>query len=134
MSDLDVIKDYFARVAEDAVSTRSLYASDCVLHYGGQHALSGDYRGVESILGMFQRSAETFGRPLRLRAFDVAASDRHVIGLLNATFAPGEAEEESWLRVVVFSLVDGLIVEQWLLDYDQALVATVQAQGTGPRT
>jgi SnoaL-like domain len=126
MSDLAVIEEYFARVATDAASTRSLYADDCVLHYGGRHALSGDYRGVESILGMFRASAETFGRPLSLRAFDVAASDQHVIGLLTATFAPGEAEEQSWLRAVVFRLVDGLIVEQWLLDYDQALVESLQ--------
>jgi hypothetical protein len=126
ISDLAVIEEYFARVATDAASTRSLYADDCVLHYGGRHALSGDYRGVESILGMFRASAETFGRPLSLRAFDVAASDHHVIGLLTATFAAGEAEEQSWLRAVVFRLVDGLIVEQWLLDYDQTLVASLQ--------
>jgi SnoaL-like domain len=126
MSDLAVIEEYFSRVAEDSSLTRSFYAEECVLHYGGQHKLSGDYRGVESILEMFRSSAATFGRPLSLRPFDVAASDRHVMALLNATYAAGDPEERSWLRVVVFRLLDGLIVEQWLLDYDQVLLASLQ--------
>jgi len=124
---LAVIEEYFERVKKDAASSRSLYAEDCVLHYGGRHALSGDYRGLPSILEMFRRSAETYGRPLSLRPFDIAASDQHVIGLLKATFAPGTPEQCSWLRVVVFRLVDGLIAEQWLLDYDPALLADLQA-------
>lgn len=124
--DLAVIEEYFARVAEDAASTCSLYAEDCVLHYGGDHALSGEYCGVQSILGMFRRSAEMFGQPLSLRAFDIAASDRHVIALLDAKYARGSREEQSWLRIVVFRLVDHLIAEQWLVDYDQALVASLQ--------
>ncbi len=126
MSDLAVIEEYFSRVAEDAARTRSLYAEDCVLHYGGRHKLSGDYRGVESVLEMFRSSATAFGRPLSLRPVDLAASDRHVMALLNATYAAGEPEERTWLRVVVFRLLDGLIVEQWLLDYDQAEVASLQ--------
>lgn len=125
-SDLAVIKEYFVRVAEDAASTRSLYADECVLHYGGRHALSGDYSGIESILAMFRRSAEAFGRPLSLVPFDIAASERHVVGLLTATHSTGTAEEQSWLRAVVFRLVGGRIVEQWLLDYDQALLASLQ--------
>lgn len=125
-SDLHVIEEYFVRVAQDAASTRSLYAPDCVLHYGGSHALSGDYDGVESILRMFQRSAATFGLPLSLRPFDIAASAQHVIALLKATYATGELQERSWLRVVVFRLDSGLIAEQWLLDYDQGLVAGLQ--------
>jgi hypothetical protein len=125
-SDLAVIEEYFARVAEDPASTQSLYAGDCVLHYGGRHALSGDYEGINSILDMFRRAAEIFGRPLSLRPFDIAASDRHVVALLNATLASGTRPEESWLRVVVFRLVGGQIAEQWLLDYDPGLVATLQ--------
>jgi ketosteroid isomerase-like protein len=130
MSDLEVIQEYFARVAVAAASTRSLYAEDCVLHYGGRHALSGDYEGVERILGMFRASADAFGRPLSLRAFDIAASDQHVIALLNARFAPGEPGEQFWMRVVVFRLVEGMIVEQWLFDYDQALLGTLQRGAT----
>jgi hypothetical protein len=75
---------------------------------------------------MFRRSAATFKRPLSLRPVDVAASERHVIGLLRATVGEDEADEKSWLRAVVFRVVDGRIVEQWLLDYDQALVASMQ--------
>ncbi len=126
MSDLTVIQEYFARVAQDAASTASLYAEDCILHYGGRHRLSGDYQGVESILEMFRRSAEAFGRPLSLRPVDLAASEHHVIALLRATFAEGTPEQQSWLRVVVFRLVEGLIMEQWLLDYDQLLLASLQ--------
>jgi hypothetical protein len=125
-SDLSVIEDYFARVAEDPASTRSLYAEDCVLHYGGRHALSGDYKGINSILDMFRRAAETFGAPLSLRPFDLAASHRHVVALLDARLAAGARPEESWLRVVVFRLVAAKIAEQWLLDYDPELVATLQ--------
>jgi SnoaL-like domain len=124
--DLSVIDEYFARVRTDPASTRSLYADECVLHYGGRHALSGDYRGIESILQMFRRSAQTFRRPLALEPFDLAASDRHVFALLTATVAGDAPGAHSWLRVVVFRLVDGRIAEQWLLDYDQALLGSLQ--------
>jgi hypothetical protein len=125
MSDREVIQEYFDRVAQDPVSTRSLYAEQCVLHYGGRHALSGDYHGVESILGMFRQSAVTYPRPLSLLPVDLAASDRHVFALLEASVG-GAPASESWLRVVVFRLAGGLIAEQWLLDYDQALLAQLQ--------
>jgi hypothetical protein len=122
----ELIEDYFARVVYDPASSESLYADECVLHYGGNHTLSGDYRGLDNILRMFRGSAATFRRPLSLRLVDVAASDRHVIALVRATVGEGEPDEESWLRAVVFRLSDSLIVEQWLLDYDQALVARLQ--------
>jgi len=125
-SDLAVIEEYFARVAEEPASTRSLYAEDCVLHYGGTHRLSGEYEGIDSILEMFRRSPETFGLRLSLRPFDIAASERHVVALLDATLGSGTRADQSWLRVVVFRLVGGLIAEQWLLDYDQDLVARLQ--------
>jgi hypothetical protein len=124
--DIAVIEEYFARVVANAASTRSLYAEGCVLHYGGRHRLSGNYSGVDSILELFQRSADTFGRPLSLQPFDIAASEQYVIALLTVTFGAGTPEEQSWLRVVVFRLADHLIVEQWLFDYDQGLVASLQ--------
>lgn len=49
-----------------------------------------------------------------------------VLSGLDATLGSGTRAEQSWLRVVVFRLVDGLIGEQWLLDYDQDLVARLQ--------
>jgi hypothetical protein len=125
-SDLAIIEEYFARVSEDPASTRSLYAEDCVLHYGGRHDLSGEYEGIDSILEMFRRSPETFGSRLSLRPFDLAASERHVVALLDATLGSGTRAEQSWLRVVVFRLVGGQIAEQWLLDYDPELVGSLQ--------
>lgn len=125
MNELDAIQEYFVRVAQDAASTKPLYAEDCVLHYGGRHALSGDYSGVESILEMFRRSAATYARPMSLRPIDIAASEKHVFALLEASIG-GVPEPQSWLRVVIFRLAGGLIVEQWLLDYDQALLADLQ--------
>lgn len=125
MSDREVIQEYFALVAQDAASTKPLYAEECVLHYGGRHALSGDYHGVESILGMFRQSAAAYARPMSLRLKDLAASDSHVFALLEASVGD-DSGSESWLRVVVFRLVDGLIAEQWLFDYDQALLADLQ--------
>jgi hypothetical protein len=122
----EVIEEYFGHATVDPAATRPFYAEDCVLHYGGAHKLSGDYHGVEGVLRLFERSAGTFKTPLRLRPMDLATSDEHVVALVNVTVGESPADEESWLRAVVFRLVDGRISEQWLLDYDQALVARLQ--------
>jgi hypothetical protein len=125
-TDRELIEDYVSRVRADPESSGSLYADECVLHYGGAHALSGDYHGRDEILAMFRHSAATFKHPLSLRPVDIAASERHVIALIRATVGEGESDAKSWLRAIVFRVVDGRIVEQWLLDYDQALVASMQ--------
>lgn len=57
-----VRKGYDAFTRGDMDTLRGLFASDCTHHVPGSHLLSGDYKGQDSMIGLYERLfAETAG-------------------------------------------------------------------------
>ncbi|WP_326579896.1 nuclear transport factor 2 family protein [Streptomyces sp. NBC_00487] len=56
-----VRKGYDAFMRGDMDTLRGLMASDCTHHVPGSHLLSGDYKGQDSIIGLYQRLFEETG-------------------------------------------------------------------------
>jgi ketosteroid isomerase-like protein len=63
--------------AGDLERMREFIAEDIVWHVGGDHPLSGDYRGVDAVLDYYARVKEQTGGTLTLEPVDVLANDEH---------------------------------------------------------
>lgn len=94
------------------------FTEDIVWHASGRNPLSGDYKGVDEVLGMFAKSFELSGGTLSVELHDVLANDEHAVAL---GVARGEREgktlEDRYAHVV--HLRDGKVSESWIHSGDQ---------------
>jgi uncharacterized protein len=63
--------------AGDLERMRAFIAADILWHVGGDHPLSGDYRGVDEVIRYYERVKEQTGGTLTLEPLDVLANDDH---------------------------------------------------------
>ena len=91
---------------------------DAVWYVPGRNQLSGDYRGVDAILGLFAKIAELSGGTFRTDVHDVVANDEHAVGIY-ATRGEREGRTYENRNVLVQHIRNGKLVETWLLSDDQ---------------
>lgn len=88
-------------------------ADDVTYHIPGRNPTSGDYRGGEAVLDLWNRQKQLLGgRMYRVRTYDMAASDEHVIMLAEVT-AQRDDVIYTYRTANVYRVVDGKIVEAW---------------------
>jgi ketosteroid isomerase-like protein len=101
--DLDVIREYFT--------------DDAVLHLAGDNAMSGTYRGRDTVMDAIARASQGWGLHSELEA--LLASDDHVIAFVRVT----SERDGKTLDVVVAQAVkvnaEGKATEAWFLPNDQ---------------
>ena len=101
--DLDVIREYFT--------------DDAVLHLAGDNAMSGTYRGRDTVMDAIARASQGWGMHSELEA--LLASDDHVIAFVRVT----SERDGKTLDVVVAQAVkvnaEGKATEAWFLPNDQ---------------
>ena len=101
--DLDVIREYFT--------------DDAVLHLAGNNAMSGTYRGRDTVMDAIARASQGWGLHSELEA--LLASDDHVIAFVRVT----SERDGKTLDVVVAQAVkvnaEGKHTEKWFLANDQ---------------
>ncbi|MFN2608658.1 MAG: nuclear transport factor 2 family protein [Acidimicrobiales bacterium] len=82
----DVIRGaYEAFGRGDFDTVLGLWADDIVWHIGGRGPLSGDYHGKDEVMGFFAKLGELTGGTFRLAIHDVAATDEHVLAIVDIT-------------------------------------------------
>ena len=108
--------DAFAK--GDVDTLRELFDQDAVWHAPGRSPLSGDYRGVDAILGFFARLAELTGGTFRTDVHDVVANDEHAVAIY-ATRGEREGRTLENRTVLVSHIRNGKIAEAWLMSEDQ---------------
>jgi ketosteroid isomerase-like protein len=117
-----------ARAVLKAVSAGELddldrqLTDDVVWHVGGEHPLSGDYRGREAVRGYHARVAELTNRSLRLEPVDVLGSDRYLGIFLKASAEVRGRTLDARLVEAIRLSDDGRWAEFWGLAEDQAAV------------
>ena len=99
---------------------RDQVTDDIVWHVGGEHPLSGDYRGREEVMDYHQRVADLTGGSLRLEPIDVLASDRHLGIFLRASAGGGGPSLDTTMVEAIRLSEDGKWAEFWALADDQA--------------
>jgi ketosteroid isomerase-like protein len=80
--------------------------------------ISGEYQGLDQVLGFFGPLAERSGATFRATLHDVVANDEHAVGL-HSSDAGRDGHSVRSRTVLVLPLRDGRITETWSHHYDQ---------------
>jgi ketosteroid isomerase-like protein len=102
----------------DVETLRQLFADTTIFHEPGRSPISGDYQGLDQVLGFFGTLAERSGGTFRATLHDVVANDEHAVGL-HSSDAERDGRRISSPTVLVFHIRDGRITETWSHHYDQ---------------
>lgn len=106
--------------AGDLSAILACYHDDFTLHYGGVSSLAGDHVGKPKALQVLAEVSRRTSRKL-LGVVDVLAGPQRAAIIARESFTRyGETIEIE--RTLVYTVVDGLLHECWVLDRDQALV------------
>jgi hypothetical protein len=115
----ELVRSAFDAFAKGDVDTlRELTDQDAIWHTPGRNLLSGDYRGVDAILGFFARIAELTGGTFRAELHDVVASDEHAVAIY---VSRGEREGRTLENrtVLVSHVGNGKFTETWIMSDNQ---------------
>jgi len=115
----ELVRRAFDAFAKGDVDTmRELTDQDAVWHTPGRNLLSGDYRGIDEILGFFARVAELTGGTFRAELHDVVANDEHAVAIY---VSRGEREGRTLENrtVLVQHIRNGKSVEAWTMSDNQ---------------
>ena len=58
---------------------RTLFADDIVFHQPGRNPTSGDYQGLDAVLGLLRTLGERSGGTFRSQVRDLLATDQHAV-------------------------------------------------------
>lgn len=114
-------KGYAAFQSGDMEALRELFAPDIVWHAGGRNPLSGDFKGVDEVLGNFMKTMERAGGTFKIELHDVMANDEHAVALASAT-GEREGKKLNSRLAHVAHIKDGKMTESWIHPDDQYAV------------
>ena len=113
-----VRRGYEAFNTADVATLQQLFADTTIWHEPGHSPISGDYQGLDQVLGFFGTVGERSGGTFRASLHDVVANDDHVVGL-HSSDGERDGREARSQTVLVFHIRDGRIAETWSHHYDQ---------------
>jgi ketosteroid isomerase-like protein len=113
-----VRRGYAAFNTGDVETLRQLFADTTIFHEPGRSPISGDYQGLDQVLGFFGTLIERSGGTFRATLHDVVANDEHAIGL-HSSDAERDGHTIRSPTVLVFHIRDGKLAETWSHHYDQ---------------
>jgi ketosteroid isomerase-like protein len=113
-----VRRGYAAFNNADVETLRQLFADTTIFHEPGRSPISGDYQGLDQVLGFFGTLVERSGGTFRATLHDVVANDEHAIGL-HSSDAERDGRTIRSPTVLVFHVRDGKLAETWSHHYDQ---------------
>ena len=122
---LEFLGKYWNSLMENDMETFStLVGQNCVVHYPGNHFLSGDHVGHAAILDLYKKLYKlgleqgTFIGELH----DAVTSDDHACALVKYRIVVGKGMEIPGEAIGVFHIENGQMVEYWLLERDQKMI------------
>jgi ketosteroid isomerase-like protein len=111
--------DAYARHDQGALG--QLLAEDVLWHVGGDHPLSGDYRGRHAVLQYFDKVQALTGQTLTLEPIEILANPRHGAIFLRVR-AQREGKDLDVTMAEAFRTEDGRLAEFWATADDQEAV------------
>lgn len=96
----------------DLDTVKGFFADDIIWHVPGKSPVSGDYKGVEEVLGFFAKTMEMTGGSFKLDVHDILANDEHGAALITTS---GERDGKTLTArgVQVVHLTNGKVTESW---------------------
>jgi uncharacterized protein len=109
--------DAFSRGDMDALRNE-LFSPDIVWHQGGRNQISGDYRGVDAVIGLFGKLFQLTDGTFRVELHDMLTSDEHVVVLARTTGqrAGKTIQHGEYSHVCHFR--DDKLTEAWIVNVD----------------
>jgi ketosteroid isomerase-like protein len=118
----------------DMETFATLVDERCVVHYPGNHFLSGDHVGRAAIVDLYSKlyrigiEQGTFIGELH----DALTSEDHAIALVKYTIELGHGQRIRGDAVGVMHVENGKMVEYWLLERDQKMINDIFALSGKP--
>lgn len=101
---------------------REFLADDIVWHVGGNHEMSGDYRGVEAVVDYFRGVRKATAGTLQVEPVEVLANDRHASIFMHVTAHRDVRTLDLLLAEALTLDARGRWSEYWALAKDQDAV------------
>ena len=96
---------------------REGFSDDAVLHFAGNNAMSGTYRGLDAVMEAMGRAFQGWGPHAEVEA--LLASDDHVIAFFHAT-SERDGKTHDLVQAMPMKVnAEGKIAEIWFLANDQ---------------
>lgn len=121
----DFLQKYWdSLMAGDFATFEPLVDDRCVVHYPGNHFLSGDHHGKAAIVELYTNLYRIGLEPGTFVAelHDVVTSDDHACALITYRLDLGAGQSLTGEAVGVFHIENGKMVEYWLLERDQKMI------------
>lgn len=118
-----VIQAYWdALMSGDLVTFRSLLAPDAVIHYPGQHYLSGDYTTTDDIVGLYTKLTKFVQDGVFVgKVLDIMLGDVHTAVVIEYDIRM-PVKTLHGRAIGLFILEDGKIKEYWLHEWNQHMI------------
>ena len=108
-----VIRDLAAaRRSGDFAAARDLIADDIAWHEPGDAVYSGDHRGADRVVSLWQQLAELTGNTFVVEPHEVLVSESHAAALTR-WWAERDGVRVEGNEIAVYRFVDGKIAEVW---------------------
>ena len=103
----------------DLDTLRELFSPDIVWHAGGNNSLTGDYKGIDEVFGMFGKLFEMTGGTMNQQVHDLLASDDHGVAITHVTASRDDGRTMDVDQVAVFHMDDqSRVSEAWIVPAD----------------
>jgi uncharacterized protein len=120
-ADADVIRrgyEAFSRGDMDTLRNET-FASDIQWHQGGKSQISGDYSGVDAVLGLFQKLFQLTDGTFGATVHDILSSDEHVVVLATIAGQRSGRSLSNGNYCQVCHMRDARAAEVWVTSVDQ---------------
>ncbi len=109
-------KAYEAFCAADVDGIRQFLDPNIVWHQGGHDAMSGEYHGIDEVLGLFMKEFDLAGGDVKAELVDVYATDTRTIAIEHfVARRNGKTLDQTF--PIVFNGKDGVAHEAWALAF-----------------
>ena len=100
----------------DLDAFREYLSEDVVLHFAGDNAMSGTYRGRDAVMDALGRASQGWGPQVEVEA--LLASDDHVIAFFHGSERDGKLLDVVTAQPMKIN-AEGKVMEIWFLANDQ---------------
>lgn len=117
-----VQRGYEAFQNGDMETLRTLLAKDIIWHAPGFGPGSGDFHGIDNVIGEFGRQFQESGGTLRVEVNEVMEGEHSVVALARVGASRGDKTlDQPYAHV--FHFRGDQVSEAWVVNYDQAKAA-----------
>lgn len=123
---IQVVKNGFEAFKRGDIQALSeQFADDAVWHTAGTTKFGGDHRGKQAVVQHIVNFAQTY-QDISVDVHDIVANDKHVIALINSSFARNGKNYKVQEAFVFHVNDDAKLTEAWLITDTEQLKASLE--------